>query len=140
TDVRMRLARAVMQARGARDLLRGWNVIDFFGAKVIHAIGEGEQGVHALRKIGDSTLLTDDGLTEVVQKIAAEFAQARSTLPGLLADSTRDDYIEWEDFKHGHRAALPEVRPDRAWQDLVWQDSYEAALLATEPSEPQPSQ
>jgi hypothetical protein len=140
SDVRMRLARAVIQARGAQDLLRGWNVIDFFEAKIVHAIGEGEQDVHAIRKIGDPTSLTDEELTDVVQEITEEFAKARSTLARLLAGSTGDDYVEWEDFKRAHHAALPEVRPDRTWQDRVWQDAYEAALLATESSEPQPPQ
>ena len=140
SDVRARLARAVIKAQGARDLLRDWSVIEFFGAKVIHAIGEGEQDIHALRKIGDPTLLTDDELTKVVQEVTAAFAEAGSTLPRLLADSTGDGYIEWEDFKHAHRAVLPEVQPDRTWQNLAWQDAYETALLGTEPAEPQPPQ
>jgi hypothetical protein len=82
SDVRARLARAVIQARGAQDLLRGWDVIDFFEAKIIHAIGEGEQDVHALRKIGDPHL-ADEELTDVVQEITEEFTKARSTLPRL---------------------------------------------------------
>lgn len=138
SDVRMRLARAVIQARGARDLLRDWSVTEFFEAKVIHAIGEGEQDIHALRRIGDPTLLTDDELTKVVQEVTAAFAEARSTLPRLLADSTGDGYVEWEHFKHAHRSVLPEIQPDRTWQNLVWQDAYETSLLGTEPAEPQP--
>ena len=140
SGVKIRLARAVIQEQGARDLLHDWSVLDFFDAKVIHAIGEGEQDAHALRNVGDPTSLTNDELAEVVQEIAAELTQARSTLARLLADSTGDDYVEWGDFKHAHRAALPEVRPDRAWQDRVWQDAYEAALLADAPSGSQPSQ
>jgi hypothetical protein len=132
-NARERLKTARVRRHLAREALRLWNVKDFFDAKVIHAIGRGEQNLAALRQVGDPTPLTDEELARATQTIIGEFEQARSTLQALRADREDDEFVEWEDFQRTHYDDLPET----SWGD-VWQDAYEAAVLDESP-EPEQS-
>jgi hypothetical protein len=114
-DAQDRLSTARRRELTARDSLRAWYVDDFFSYKVIQAIGDGEQDVRNLRKIGDDTPLTDDELAEAIKAIVDEFAVARRTLPSLVAADTEDSVNpEWREFKQSH-SSLPEITWDEAW-------------------------
>ena len=122
-DAQGRLGTARGRERTARDRLRNWYINDFFEYKVIRAIGDGEQDVRELRKVGDDTLLTNDELSEVVKAITDEFALARRTLSPLVSADTADSTNpEWREFKHS-QSSLPETN----WDD-VWDITYEGIV------------
>jgi hypothetical protein len=119
-DAEGRLATARRREQAANKALQTWDIDDFFKAKVVRAIGDGERDISALREVGGYTSLTDEELTATVQTIEDEFMVARRTVQELLPDpSEDDDYPEWNDFKRAH-ASLPPT----AW-DSVWETAYE---------------
>lgn len=127
-EARDRLSTARRREGGARDRLRGWYINDFFEYKVIRAIGDGEQDIRQLRKIGDDTPLTDHELTEAVKTIAGEFSVARDTLGQLVSEDTaQSTNPEWKDFKQSH-TSLPETK----W-DEVWDIAYESIARPPQP-------
>lgn len=134
-SARARLDRAKVQAALARNAAHLWKVFNFFEAKVIHAVGEGEQDVGVLRQLGEPTLLTDEEISSAVETLDKEFAKARAALEPLLADRSDDDFVYWGDFQRIHRDRLPHT----SWSE-VWQDAYEGLLLEAEPAEPEPDE
>lgn len=127
-DAQDRLSAARRREQEAREQLHNWYIDDFFEAKVIQAIGDGEHDIHALRKRGSYSPLTDDELAVTIKEITDEFAVARSTLRELLAGSgDLGDQPEWGDFKHLHPSL-----PDASW-DEVWEAAYEGIVRPPQP-------
>ena len=110
-----RLITAQQRAVEAREALQRWDVHDFFGPKIIEAIGQGESDIRELRRIGRYTPVSDDDLAPVVRDIADEFDRARHQLRELHAGDEDAPLVDWEDFKR-LQSDLPEVRRDDVWE------------------------
>jgi hypothetical protein len=80
-DAEARLALARQRAQqAAGDLLR-WGVRHFlYSREVLTAINEGVEDLAELRKVGDSTRLTDEELQPFVDEVGRELAQAHEIL------------------------------------------------------------
>jgi hypothetical protein len=124
-----RHATARKREQEARDSLRGWDTYDFFTAKVIRAIRDGERTVPGLRKVGGYTSLTDAESADTAMTILTEFDTADTTLRAMIpTDEIGTDSPEWEEFKHIHP-----LLPATDWDD-VWDIAYEDIVRPPQPS------
>jgi hypothetical protein len=118
-DAEARLALARQRAQqAAGDLLR-WGVRHFlYSREVLTAINEGVEDLAELRKVGDSTRLTDEELQPFVDEVGRELAQAHEILEHAIPNPVDPKYVPyggWEVFRRD-TAGLPETNWDLAWE------------------------
>jgi hypothetical protein len=131
-DAQERLTTARRRKKEASDRLHDWEVNNFFDRKVIRAICDGERDVPALREVaGSYSMLADEQLAEVVEKIASEYEAAKRLLQTSIASTPEDSELpEWNEFKRSSP-----IKPDTQWEE-VWELAYKDLTRPPRPISP----